>query len=249
MILPLNVIETLSRPEFPLYTIRLSRTILANRLLLPSYEYDVNKPAHSINKCTLPKSTKRLTMGEQLERTKSIAGLQDLWKELFGKSEDVPAADPERPEEQPCKKMKPEAEPAPAEAESQQDDVSDTMQKFVLRAIGTVVHQNLRGETTNDYLVCVALKGIPQPDNDDVQWDNTKARIAGSNGETNSKGDLISGNGVDFFRLELDFNQIIDISLRLGLAKYYDNSTMTCDAVHMPPRVLVSSANPDATFM
>jgi hypothetical protein len=209
-------------------------------------------------------------MGEQLERTKSMAGLQDLWTGLFVKSEDVPAADPERPEERPCKKMRvndhqaaaaePEAEPAPAEAEpapaeaeseaeSQQDDVSDTMQKFVLRAIGTVVHQNLRGETTNDYLVCVALKGIPQPDNDDVQWDNTKARIAGSNGETNSKGDLISGNGVDFFRLELDFNQIIDISLRLGLAKYYDNSTMTCDAVHMPPRVLVSSANPDATFM
>ena len=130
----------------------------------------------------------------------------------------------------------------------EQKEVSDMMHKCVLRTIATIVHQNLRGETLNEYLVCVPLAGIPQPNNDDMQWDDTKARIAGSNGETDPQGKLISGNGVDFFRFELDFNEIIDIALDM-LRKIYDNSTMTCGAVHMPPRVLVSSASRDATFM
>jgi hypothetical protein len=186
---------------------------------------------------------------EQLGRTKhAMTGLEELGTGLLGKSEDVPAAAPKRQaadSEPPGKKMKksdhqaaePEAEPAPAEAESQQGDLSDKMRKLALREIGTVVQRILRGATPNEYLVCVVLLGIHQPDNDDdVQWENTKAHIAGSNGETNSKGNLISANGVDFFKMDLDFNELCDIS-------------WLCDRVHMPSRVLVSSANPDATFM
>jgi hypothetical protein len=128
--------------------------------------------------------------------------------------------------------------------------VEATMQKYVLRIIALIVQKAIRAETQNEFLVRVALlsaSGFSQS-NDDMRWEDTKKRIAGSNGETNPQGKLISGNGVDFFQLELDFNEILAKALGL-LRKHYDNSTMTCGTCNMPAVVLVSSANPEATFM
>jgi hypothetical protein len=135
--------------------------------------------------------------------------------------------------------------------DKQKEGVTDTMRQCVLRIIAINVQETLRAMTPNNFLVRVALSsasGFSQPNNDDMMWEETKQRIAGSNGETNPQGKLIRGNGVEFFKLELDFNEILAQALGL-LHKIYDNSTMSCVACHMPAFVLVSSANRDATFM
>ena len=127
-----------------------------------------------------------------------------------------------------------------------QEDVTATYEKCVRRVIGRNVQHTIHAVTPNDFLVRVTFSSAS--DDDDTRWEDTKKRIAGSNGETNPQGKLISGNGVDFFQLELDLNEILAQALGV-LRKIYDNSTMTCVLCHMPAIVLVSSANPDATFM
>ena len=73
-------------------------------------------------------------------------------------------------------------------------------------------------------------------------WEQRRTRV------TNSEGKLISGNGVDFMRLELNFNQIMDVAIDM-FRKIYGNSTMRCDAVTFDPKVMVSSVSCAAISM